>query len=89
MKNQQPWVPPLSHLPLSLKPIVAMQKKHYGDVLNPTRWWGRMPRLFWLVALFVGYLERKKARLESHCWETRVINKARSTGSRRAFLRSR
>lgn len=64
MKNQQPWVPPLSHLPLSLKPIVAMQKKHYGDVLNPTRWWGRMPRLFWLVALFVGYLERKKARLE-------------------------
>lgn len=64
MKNQQPWVPPLSHLPLSLKPIVAMQKKHYGDVLNPTRWWGRMPRLFWLVALFVGYLERKRARLE-------------------------
>ncbi|WP_052281700.1 carboxymuconolactone decarboxylase family protein [Kluyvera genomosp. 1] len=64
MKNQQPWVQPLSQLPLSLKPIVAMQKKHYGDVLNPTRWWGRMPRLFWLVALFVGYLERKKARLE-------------------------
>ena len=23
-----------------------------------------MPRLFWLVALFVGYLERKKARLD-------------------------
>lgn len=64
MKNQQPWVQPLSQLPLSLKPIVTMQKKHYGEVLNPTRWWGRMPRLFWLVALFVGYLERKKARLE-------------------------
>ena len=64
MKNQQPWVQPLSQLPLSLKPIVAMQQKHYGEVLNPTRWWGRMPRLFWLVALFVGYLERKKARLE-------------------------
>lgn len=63
MKNQQPWVPPLSQLPLSLKPITAMQQKHYGEVLNPTRWWGRMPRLFWLVALFVGYLERKKARL--------------------------
>ncbi|HCR3983960.1 TPA: carboxymuconolactone decarboxylase family protein [Kluyvera ascorbata] len=41
-----------------------MQRKHYGEVLNPTRWWGRMPRLFWLVALFVGYLERKKARLD-------------------------
>lgn len=64
MKNKQPWVQPLSQLPLSLKPIVAMQQKHYGSVLNPTRWWGRMPRLFWLVALFVGYLERKKARLD-------------------------
>lgn len=64
MKNQQSWVQPLSQLPLSLKPIVAMQQKHYGSVLNPTRWWGRMPRLFWLIALFVGYLERKKARLD-------------------------
>ncbi|WGL54552.1 carboxymuconolactone decarboxylase family protein [Kluyvera intermedia] len=64
MKNKQPWVQPLDKLPLSLKPLVAMQQKHYGSVLNPTRWWGRMPRLFWLVALFVGYLERKKARLE-------------------------
>lgn len=42
-------------LPVSLSPIAAMQKKHFGAVLNPTRWWGRMPRLFWLVALFVGY----------------------------------
>nr|WP_286088690.1 carboxymuconolactone decarboxylase family protein [Enterobacter chuandaensis] len=40
-----------------------MQRKHFGAVLNPTRWWGRMPRLFWLVALFVGFLERRKARL--------------------------
>lgn len=63
MKNRQPWVQPLSQLPLSLKPIAAMQRKHYGEVLNPTRWWGRMPRLFWLVALFVGFLERRRARL--------------------------
>lgn len=63
MKKHQPWVPPLGKIPTSLAPIVKMQKKHYGDVLNPTRWWGRMPRLFWLVALFVGWLERKKARL--------------------------
>lgn len=64
MKNKPFWVQPLTSLPLSLKPIAAMQQKHYGAVLNPTRWWGRMPRLFWLVALFVGYLERKKARLD-------------------------
>ncbi|MDX6022547.1 carboxymuconolactone decarboxylase family protein [Scandinavium sp. V105_16] len=63
MKKHQPWVPPLDHIPSSLTPIVMIQKKHYGDVLHPTRWWGRMPRLFWLVALFVGWLERKKARL--------------------------
>jgi alkylhydroperoxidase family enzyme len=63
VKNPSSWVPPLDNIPASLTPIVMMQKKHYGDVLHPTRWWGRMPRLFWLVALFVGWLERKKARL--------------------------
>ena len=63
MKESPAWVAPLESLPASLKPIAAMQKKHFGAVLNPTRWWGRMPRLFWLVALFVGFLERKKARL--------------------------
>lgn len=64
MKKQHPWVPPLSQIPRSLKPIVNMQEKHYGKVLNPTRWWGRMPWLFWLVAMFVGYLERRRARLD-------------------------
>ena len=63
MNERQHWVAPVTALPASLKPIAAMQKKHFGAVLNPTRWWGRMPRLFWLVALFVGYLERRKARL--------------------------
>jgi alkylhydroperoxidase family enzyme len=63
VKNESPWVAPLQQLPASLKPIVAMQQKHYGAVLNPTRWWGRMPRLFWLVALFVGFLERRRSPL--------------------------
>ena len=63
MKESTAWVAPLESLPASLKPIAAMQKKHFGAVLNPTRWWGRMPRLFWLVALFVGFLERRHARL--------------------------
>lgn len=63
MKNDAPWVAPLQQLPVSLKPIAAMQQKHYGAVLNPTRWWGRMPRLFWLVALFVGFLERRRSPL--------------------------
>lgn len=63
MKETPAWVAPVKSLPASLKPIAAMQKKHFGAVLNPTRWWGRMPRLFWLVALFVGFLERRSARL--------------------------
>lgn len=63
MKETSTWVAPLKTLPASLKPIAVMQKKHFGAVLNPTRWWGRMPRLFWLVALFVGFLERRNARL--------------------------
>lgn len=64
MNERQHWVAPVTALPASLKPIAAMQKKHFGVILNPTRWWGRMPRLFWLVALFVGYLERRRARLD-------------------------
>ena len=63
MKETTAWVAPIESLPASLRPIAVMQKKHFGAVLNPTRWWGRMPRLFWLVALFVGFLERRRARL--------------------------
>ena len=63
MKETSTWVNPIETLPSSLKPIAAMQKKRFGAVLNPTRWWGRMPHLFWLVALFVGFLERRQARL--------------------------
>ena len=63
MKETSAWVQPVESLPVSVKPIAAMQKKHFGAVLNPTRWWGRMPRLFWLVELFVGFLERRQARL--------------------------
>lgn len=64
MNNRSGWVPPLARLPRALAPIARMQKKHYGQILNPTRWWGRMPRLFWLVALFVGWLERKNGIID-------------------------
>ncbi|QIX98220.1 carboxymuconolactone decarboxylase family protein [Cedecea sp. FDAARGOS_727] len=58
------WIAPLKVLPKILRPIVAMQEKHFGAPLNPTRWWGRLPYLFWLVALFVGFLERRRAKLD-------------------------
>lgn len=63
-KKSSPWVAPLKSLPAVLRPIVSMQQKHFGSVLNPTRWWGRLPYLFWLVALFVGFLERRRARID-------------------------
>ncbi|MEL4016142.1 carboxymuconolactone decarboxylase family protein [Dryocola clanedunensis] len=65
MTNKSPWVAPLNKLPASLRPIVAMQEKHFGAVLNPTRWWGRYPYLFWLIALFVGFLERRRAKIDA------------------------
>lgn len=63
MKKPLSWITPLARIPLSLFPLVRAQKRHYGTVLNPTRFWGRMPFLFWLVALFVGFLERRRSRL--------------------------
>jgi alkylhydroperoxidase family enzyme len=61
--GQQPWVSPLKKIPSVLVPIVRAQEKHYGQILNPTRWWGRFPFLFWLIAFFVGFLERKKSAI--------------------------
>jgi AhpD family alkylhydroperoxidase len=33
-------------------------------VLSPIRWWGRIPLVFYLVSMFVGYLERKRSPLD-------------------------
>lgn len=33
-------------------------------MLSPIRWWGRIPLVFYLVSMFVGYLERKRSPLE-------------------------
>lgn len=60
MKETSTWVEPIPTLPASVKPIAAMQQKHFGAVLNPTRWWGRMPRLFWLVAFLWGFWSAEK-----------------------------
>lgn len=65
MTKKSSWVAPLQKLPGSLRPIVAMQEKHFGAVLNPTRWWARYPYLFWLIALFVGFLERRRAKIDA------------------------
>lgn len=44
-----------------IKPLLWLQKRHYGEVLNPALLWGRKPALFWLVAGFFGVLDRKSS----------------------------
>ncbi|UXI02503.1 carboxymuconolactone decarboxylase family protein [Photobacterium sp. TY1-4] len=46
-----------------IKPLLWLQKRHYGHPLNPALLWGRRPTLFWLVAGFFGYLDRKSSPL--------------------------
>ncbi len=56
-------LPPLDKIPLILRPQAWLHRLHYGEVLSPILWWGRIPFLFYLVSMFVGYLERKRGPL--------------------------
>ncbi|HCS3331228.1 TPA: carboxymuconolactone decarboxylase family protein, partial [Shigella flexneri] len=51
-------LPPLSKIPFILRPQAWLHRRHYGEVLSPIRWWGRIPFIFYLVSMFVGWLER-------------------------------
>ena len=57
-------LPPLSKIPLILRPQAWPHRRHYGEVLSPIRWWGRIPFIFYLVSMFVGWLERKRSPLD-------------------------
>lgn len=57
-------LPPLDTVPLILRPQAWLHRRHYGQVLSPIRWWGRIPWLFYLVSLFVGYIERRRSPLD-------------------------
>ncbi|UJF17050.1 carboxymuconolactone decarboxylase family protein [Vibrio sp. SS-MA-C1-2] len=48
----------------TVKPLLYLQKRHYGTVLNPALLWGQKPTLFWLVAIFFGFLDRKKSPID-------------------------
>ena len=63
MKETSTWVAPVESLPASLSPIAAMQKKHFGAVLNRMSCRKREEVQACRVALFVGFLERRNARL--------------------------
>lgn len=57
-------LPPLRAIPLILRPQAWLHRRHYGQVLNPIYWWGRIPFIFYLVSMFVGYLERKRSPVD-------------------------
>lgn len=57
-------LPPLHDIPFTLRPQAWLHRRHYGEVLSPIRWWGRIPFVFYLVSMFVGYLERKHSPLD-------------------------
>lgn len=48
----------------TIHPLLWLQKRHYGHALNPSLLWGRKPILFWLVAGFFGFLDRKRSPLD-------------------------
>ncbi|ELR67719.1 hypothetical protein C942_00026 [Photobacterium marinum] len=54
-------IPAKKQYSIFIKPLLWLQKRHYGNVLNPALLWGRRPTLFWLVAGFFGYLDRKSS----------------------------
>lgn len=62
MKETSAQVAPMETLPSASAPSPPCRKTLRRGA-EPHALVGRMPRLFWLVALFVGYLERRKARL--------------------------
>lgn len=49
--------------PWYLRPVFWLQRRHYGQVLQPGLLWGRIPGLLLGVAFLFGRLSRRGARL--------------------------
>lgn len=58
-------IEPSSRYSWWVRPLLWLQKRHYGEILNPARLWGRKPVLFYLVAGFFGFLDRKSSPLSA------------------------
>ncbi|QUJ68715.1 carboxymuconolactone decarboxylase family protein [Photobacterium sp. GJ3] len=58
-------VPPKNRYSMLIRPLLWLQKRHFGQPLNPALLWGRRPVLFYLVASFFGYLDRKGSPLSA------------------------
>ncbi len=53
----------LGDYPWYLRPLFWLQRRHYGQVLQPGLLWGRHPGLFFGVAFLFGRLSRRKSAL--------------------------
>ena len=53
----------LAKIPFILRPQAWLHRRHYGEVL-PDSLVGRIPFIFYLVSMFVGWLERKRSPLD-------------------------
>jgi len=53
----------LGDYPWYLRPLVWLQRRHYGQVLQPGLLWGRHPGLLFGVAFLLGGLSRRKSAL--------------------------
>ncbi|MDX2314242.1 MAG: carboxymuconolactone decarboxylase family protein [Gammaproteobacteria bacterium] len=52
------------HFPWYVRLFFWNQKRRYGAVLEPTRLWGRSPRVFAALALLYGALDRRSSPIE-------------------------
>lgn len=49
-------LPPLSKIPFILRPQAWLHRRHYGEMLSPIRWWGRIRLSFiWCRCLSAGW----------------------------------
>ncbi|CAH0533046.1 hypothetical protein VST7929_00897 [Vibrio stylophorae] len=52
---------PVSPISWWLKPFAWWQRRRYGSELQPMRFWGYRPKLFFLISAFFQTLDRKKS----------------------------
>jgi AhpD family alkylhydroperoxidase len=56
--------PATRRYPWYVRILFALQRRHYGRVLEPARLWGRTPRAFFTMALMYSALDRKSSPIE-------------------------
>lgn len=56
--------PATQRYPWYVRLIFALQRRHYGRILEPARLWGRTPRVFAALSMLYGALDRKTSPLD-------------------------